>query len=148
MEELEQYGRVNFLRFHNVSVNQDQIQQTDETVLKICKDNLDIDLCKDDIQRSHIIGRINYLGKAQISCRFRNWQIKNQVYRAKRKLRTSNQKIVITEDLTNYRRRIINHLSKAKIEGHLDSYWTNDGRLFFKLLSDDNKMLIKNLNDL
>ena len=81
MEELEQYGRVNFLRFHNISVNQDQIQQTDETVLKICKDNLDIDLCKDDIQRSHIIGRINHLGKAQISCRFRNWQIKNQVYR-------------------------------------------------------------------
>jgi DNA repair ATPase RecN len=111
VEELEQYGRVNFLRFHNVSVNQDQIQQTDETVLKICKDNLDIDLCKDDIQRSHIIGRINHLDKAQISCRFRHWQIKNQVYRAKRKLRPSNQKIVITEDLTNYRRRIINHLS-------------------------------------
>ena len=81
MEELEQYGRVNCLRFYNVSVNQDQIQQTDDTVLKICKDNLDIDLCKDDIQRSHIIGRINHLGKAQISCRFRNWQIKNQVYR-------------------------------------------------------------------
>jgi hypothetical protein len=43
---------------------------------------------------------------------------------------------------------IINHLSKAKIEGHVDLYWTNDGRLFFKRLSDDNKMLIKNLNDL
>jgi len=124
------------------------IQQTDETVLKICKDNLDIDLCKDDIQRSHTIGRVNHLGKAHIICRFRNWQIKNQVYQTKRKLRPSNQKIFMTEDLTSYRRRIINHLSKAKIEGHVDSFWNNDGWIVFKLLSDDKKILNKDLNEL
>lgn len=98
MEELEQYGRRNSLGFYNVNLNQDQIQLTDETALKICKDNLTID----DIQRSHIIGCVNHLGKAQIICRFWNWKIKNQVYRVKRKLKTSNQKyIFITEDLTS-----------------------------------------------
>jgi hypothetical protein len=36
LESLQQYGRRNSLRFHNVPMNSDNIQGTDGLVLKVC----------------------------------------------------------------------------------------------------------------
>jgi hypothetical protein len=79
LESLQQYGRRNSLRFHNVPMNSDNIQGTDGLVLKVCKDHLGVELKIDDIDRSHIIGNITN-GKGQIICRLRNWKIKNKIY--------------------------------------------------------------------
>jgi hypothetical protein len=46
---LQQYGRRNSLRFHNVPMNPDNIQGTDGLVLKVCKDHLGVELKIDDI---------------------------------------------------------------------------------------------------
>ena len=147
IEGLQQYGRRNSLRFHNVPMTENDKQYTDEKVLGITNERLGVTLCKDDIQRSHIIGDIKD-GCGQIICRFRNWKVKNQVYMAKRKLKGSDDSIFITEDLTSYRRSMIKHLSVAKGKGGVDSFWTNDGRVFFKRSSDNEKILVKNKEEL
>jgi hypothetical protein len=99
LESLQQYGRRNSLRFHNVLMNPDNIQGTDGLVLKVCKDHLGVELKIDDIDRSHIIGNITN-GKGQIICRLRNWKIKNKIYSNKSSLKNNPDKIVITEDIT------------------------------------------------
>ena len=60
MEELEQYGRRTSLTFHNVPMSHGDLQKTDDLVVAIVNDKLKLTppLCKDDINRSHIIGEI------------------------------------------------------------------------------------------
>ena len=57
IEELEQYGRRNSLRFHNVPITKEELNKTDDKIVDICKQHLKIDITPDDINRSHIIGK-------------------------------------------------------------------------------------------
>jgi CTP-dependent riboflavin kinase len=73
-------------------------------------------------------------------------QIKIKVYTEKRKLK--NTSIFLTEDMTKYRQGIVQELTKAKREGKVYSYWTNDGRIFVKCHERGRKQLIRSFNDL
>ncbi|KAK3101361.1 hypothetical protein FSP39_003009 [Pinctada imbricata] len=146
LEELEQYGRRNSLRFQNVSIPE-STTDTDETIVNLCKTKLNVDITKEDICRSHPVGRPKRSGKGQIICRFRNWKIKNSIFSKKKLLRGDSDKIFITEDLTRYRQSIISALSDAKRMGYVHSYWTNDGRIFAKASHDDYKSLITSPED-
>jgi len=79
VEDLEQYGRRTSLRFHNVLMTNDDLQRTDDLVLNIINNKLNLEnkLTTNDINRSHIIGLITEV-KAQIICRFRKWKVKNK----------------------------------------------------------------------
>jgi hypothetical protein len=131
LESLQQYGRRNSLRFHNVPMNSDNIQGTDGLVLKVCKDHLGVELKIDDIDQSHIIGNITN-GKGQIICRLRNWKIKNKIYSNKSSLKNNPDKIVITEDLTRHRQYLVQKLNQARKSRLINSFWTRDGRIFAK----------------
>ena len=72
IEELEQYGRRNSLRFHNVPITKEELNKTDDKIIDICKQHLKIDITLDDINRSHIIGKIHHEGSSQLICRFLN----------------------------------------------------------------------------
>ena len=128
IEELEQYGRRNSLRFHNVAVS----GNTDEDIVKLCNDKLNVTITTDDICRSHTIGRPNRFDKSQVICRFRNWKIKNLIYSKKRLLKDDVDHTFITEDLTRFRQAIVSEMMKAKRAGKIVSFWSNDGRLFVK----------------
>ena len=144
IDDLEQYGRRNSLRFHNcptLTVNQTEPLSTDNLVINLCKSKLGIDLSEDDIFRSHTIGRPNKNGNYQIICRFKNWKLKNKVYTEKRKLRHTS--IFMTEDLTRYRQGIVQELTKAKRSRSIHSFWTNDGRIFVKVHESAPKQLIR-----
>ena len=71
MESQEQYSRRTSLRFHNVRVPVDNRGQkihpvnTDDLVIKICKDKLGIELSINDIGRSHVIRKVKD-GKSQV----------------------------------------------------------------------------------
>jgi hypothetical protein len=95
VDDLEQYGRRNSLRFHNCHVPQGN--NTDDIIISISKERLGIELQDDDISRSHQIGKPNRKGNVQIICKFKNWKIKNKIYRAKRSFKNSD--IFVTEDL-------------------------------------------------
>lgn len=144
LEDLEQYGRRTSLRFHNVPMREAELQHTDDLVLKVINTSLKIaiPLKADDINRSHIIGKIKD-GKGQIICRFRNWKVKNLVYGQRKFLRDNPDKIFITEDLTRYRQNIVKKLSARKRARDIHSFWTYDGRVFAKKIHDGDKILIK-----
>jgi hypothetical protein len=40
IEELEQYGRRNSLRFHNVPITKEELNKTDDKIIDICKQHL------------------------------------------------------------------------------------------------------------
>ncbi|CAG2226265.1 unnamed protein product [Mytilus edulis] len=115
IEELEQYGRRTSLRFHNVPLSKEDLQKTDNIIVDIANLKLGISppLCVNDINRSHIIGKIEG-GKAQLICRFRNWKIKNSIYMSKKKLKNNSAQIFITEDLTRDRQELIKRLNQLK----------------------------------
>ena len=146
LEQLEQYGRRNSLRFHNVTVPESG--ETDDAIVKLCRDKLDVTITSEDICRSHPIGSPNRYGKSQVICRFRNWKLKNQIYRNKRKLKNDNDHVFITEDLTSYRQEIVSEMSDAKRAGKLHSFWSNDGRLFIKQYERSRKILISSIDEL
>jgi len=90
MGDFEKYGRRKSLRFHNVPIIQDQFHNTDAKIVNLCTNQLGVsifNLQNDVIDNSHTLGKINRDGQAQIICRFRIWKVKNQVYRAKIKLK-------------------------------------------------------------
>lgn len=150
LDDLEQYGRRNSLRFHNCSVPPDQQQtgkrlDTDSIVVNICK-KMGVELTDDDISRSHPIGKPNSRGNIQIISKFKNWKVKNKVYSEKRKLKNSS--VFVTEDLTKFRQGLVQELSKAKRDGYVNSFWTNDSRIFAKVHERGPKSLIRSFNDI
>ena len=175
-EELEQYGRRNSLRFHNVLIpevmepesegegemgeegeeeaaeSRDAITDpdtiTDKVIVKLCKEKLKVDITEDDILRSHPIGRPNRHGKSQLICRFRSWKIKNKIYSNKKLLKGDNDKIFVTEDLTKYRQSLVSEIASAKRAGQVHTFWTNDGRIFLKKDRYGEKHLIRSFEDL
>ena len=48
-EELEQYGRLNSMRFHNVKIP-DGAANTDEVIVKLCEEKLNVKIDKDNLQ--------------------------------------------------------------------------------------------------
>ena len=131
LEELEQYGRRNSLRFHNVTLP--ATSDSDNAIVALCKDKLDVTITTDDICRSHPIGGPNKFDKYQVICRFRNWKIKNKIFTSKRALKGNDDHIFITEDLTAFRQGVVSEMLKAKRANRLHSFWTNDGRMFMKV---------------
>jgi len=83
-------------------------------IIKVCKEKLKINISEEEIDRSHTLGRINHNGKVSIICRFRGWKAKNKAYRAKSELIGNTNKILITEDLTIFRRRLISRLKNIR----------------------------------
>ena len=146
IEELEQYGRRNSLRFHNVKYGDSD--DTDDVIVDLCKSKLDVEITKDDICRSHPVGRKNRNKTRQIICRFRNWKIKNSIYSQKKSLKEDPDHVFITEDLTSHRQAIVNEIVKAKRAGKVSSFWTNDGRIFIKTPDSDYKQMIRSIDDL
>ena len=131
LEELEQYGRRNSLRFHNVKLPYNT--DSDDAIVKLCAEKLNVEIEKDDICRSHPIGNENRRGNYQVICRFRNWKIKNTIFSNKSQLKDDPDRIFITEDLTSFRQEIVAEMVKAKRAHKIHSFWTNDGRIFMKV---------------
>jgi len=156
-DDLEQYGRRNNLRFYNVPMA--PTDDTEALVLDICNNKLKLSppITTADIERCHIIGTItkaspeDETGTAQIICKFKGWKTKKQVYKAKsslKKFKTPQYKVFINEDLTRKRQSMIKILSSAKKVDKIDSYWSFDGRVYYKETDTSNRILVKNISQI
>lgn len=153
IEHQEQYSRRTSLRFHNVQVSVDDRGRlihpvdTDSAIIGICKDHLNINLTKDDISRSHVIGKtIN--GKTQVIVRFMSYRTRERVYNAKKSLKNHPDKVHISENLTEFRNSIVRQLGKLRYQNLIDSYWTADGKIFAKMTASGHRIRIRDFNDL
>jgi len=148
VEQMEQHERRNTLRFHNVPLTADQINLTDDVIVQLLKANLDVTITGDDIDKSHIIGRINNNNKAQVSCIFKTWNIKNKIFKTKSKLAKNPDKTFISEDLTQPRRELIFRLNQLHRTNVIHSFWTHDGVIFAKISDSSRKIKMSSHSDI
>lgn len=137
LDNLEQYTRKNSLEFHGIP--QDAYSNTEEVVIKVAN-ALNISVKPKDIEISH---KLNY-GKVIIA-KFCSHKVKSAIYRERTKLKqvkvsdlfpsypsSGQQRIFINENLTAFRRRVVEEANKRRREGTLISVWTLDGKIFVK----------------
>ena len=128
IDEMEQYSRRNCLLLHGVRENSNE--NTDDIVVKTISENLDIDIQKEDLDRTHRVGKGNRAdGKARpIIIKFARYNVRRNVYSNKRKLK--GKSVLITESLTAARVRL---LKQAQTRYGVKNVWTSDGRILHKI---------------
>ena len=125
-----------------------QSRDTDPVVAKLCNDKLNLkpNISIVDIERSHIIGPVRD-NTATIICKFKLYKTKQTVFMNKNNLKhhkNDNFNVFITKDLTKQRQTIVKHLNKARIDHNIRSFWSNDGRTFYKTAPKGEKHLFEN----
>lgn len=137
-DDLEQYTRQNSLRIYGVP--EQQGENTDLTVIQICREKLKINLTLDMIDVSHRLPGKEGVHKP-IIVKFVSRNTKKSIYNKKRMLK--NSKIVIAEDLTKRRNQLLKE-AKRRL-GHKNA-WSSDCKIFVKYNNDIKR--ISSMNDL
>ena len=123
---MEQYSRRNCLLLHGVRENSNE--NTNDIAVKTISENLDIDIQKEDLDRTHRVGKGNRAdGKARpIIIKFARYNVRRNVYSNKRKLK--GKSLLITESLARVRL-----LKQAQTRYGVENVWTSDGRILHKI---------------
>lgn len=120
-------------------------------ILDICNNKINVQppITEDDIERCHPVGQEKD-GKIQLLCKFKNWKLKHRVFSQKSNLKnktSDNFKVFLAEDLTQKRRRMVSALNEARKAGVINTYWTTDGRIYFKKTENSTKTEIKEFDN-
>lgn len=126
-DDQEQYSRRNCLLVHGLP--ETSRENTDDLVISMFKNEMDIEIFSDDIDRSHRIGKKkDDPNKVRpVIVKFTRYNDRNKVYRNKKRLK--GKKMSITESLTELRLR---KLKEAKDEFGFRNVWSTDGRILYK----------------
>lgn len=123
LDSLEQYTRRCNLRIYGI--RESQAENTDNLVLDLVKNKLNVQLTLNDIDRSHRVGKPQINRNRAIIVKFCSYRDKQLIFSNKKMLKGSG--IIIREDMTHIRQNIVTEAIKmfgiAKI-------WTRDGKIF------------------
>lgn len=123
IDSLEQYSRRNSLRIYGLPLVSNE--NTDDTVIRFCKEKLQLEIKKEMIDYSHRLGKDENRSKPLL-VKFVNRNIKNEIYRKKSKLKGT--KLVIREDLT-----LKNIQLMKSARDKFNTAWTNNCNIFTKV---------------
>ena len=128
LDSLEQYSRRNSLRFFGIKESPGE--STDDVIIKLATDKLKMNLCKDEIDRSHRVGppkeTISDDDKPRaIIVKFASYRKRREVMGNRRKL--AGKRMSILEDLTAKNAILLN---AARLSEKVKSAWSIDGRIF------------------
>lgn len=147
IELQEQYSRSNNLCIFGVP--ESQAEKVEDVIVKICSDKLNLNISTADIDCCHRLKGKEGTHRP-IIVRFCRRSIRNDVYRAKNKLKGT--KTVIREDLTKARISVVKSLINKT--SYRDVF-TNNGNIFVKIrgnickiksISDYNNIIDKHFN--
>ena len=157
-DHLEQYTRKNSLEIHGIP--EEAYKTTEEVVLKLAN-ALDVPVNPQDIEISHKLKRKS---TKPIIVRFVSHKVKTTLYKARTKLknvsvselfpastaatRVASGKIYLFENLTSYRKKIVNRANEMRNDGLILSVWTMDGKIFIKTSPEGRPIKINELEDL
>ena len=157
-DHLEQYTRKNSLEIHGIP--EEAYETTEEVVLKLAN-ALNVPVNPQDIEISHKLGR---KGAKPIIVKFVSHKVKTNLYKARTKLknvsfsslfpastaatRVTSGKIYLFENLTSYRKMIVNRANEMRKDGSILSVWTMDGKIFIKTSPEGRPIKISELEDL
>lgn len=113
--------------------------------MNIIKNNLNIDARPGDIDRSRRLGPKSRTDRPRgMIIKFANYNIRDLVFKAKRRLKGTTLKMLIVGSLTAKRVKLLDDLRK-KYKDKLEASWTQDGRLY--LLSKTSERTVINKSD-
>ena len=145
-DEAEQYSRRNCLIFQGVTEADNE--NTDETIVKLCKEKMDIEIECKDLDRSHRLGHKKGDKPRGIIAKFANYHSRDKIYRARTLLRKcEGTPVFIHESLTKSRSELFWKV-KTAFKDHVKVVWTQDGRIIARLKTDDKKVVLTNNDDL
>lgn len=158
-DALEQYTRKNSLEIHGIPEN--LYTDPESVVLKVAS-AINVAIKPEEIEISHKLQRAKK-GCRPIIAKFRSHKTKAKLYKERTKLRNvkvsdifesyasaieAREGIFINENLTSYRRHIVDKASQMKKTKILTSVWTLDGKIFVKCSPDDRPIRILSEEDL
>lgn len=149
LDAQEQYSRRNCLRIHGIPESGDEAS-TDDLIVKLATEKLNVNITKDQIDRSHRISpkpRPNQSGVTTgkpraIIVKFSTYNIRHSFYKARVQLKGTG--IYINEDLTTKRQELF---TIARRNPNVKRSWTSDGTIFV-VGEDGNRRKIVNKSDL
>ena len=157
-DRLEQYTRKNSLKIHGVP--ESAYSKTEEVVLKLAE-ALEVSITPQDIEISYKLER---KGNKPIIVKFANHKVMSNIYKSRTKLkiikvsnlfpgtnaatRAVGDRIFLHENLTSYRKRIVNCGNEKRREGVLLRVWTLAGKIYMKTSPEGRPIKINDLEDL
>ena len=157
-DRLEQYTRKNTQETHGVP--ESAYESPEEVVIKIAE-ALEVPVQPNDIE---IVHKLKRKGNKPIIVKFLSHKVKSKLYKSRAKLRNisvsnlfptstaatrvASDRIFLNENLTSYRRRIINKANEMRRDGELISAWSLDGKTYAKTSSEGRPIKIDELEDL
>ena len=143
-DDAEQYSRRNCIVFHGLPETDNE--NTDETIIKICREKMKLQIESKDLDRSHRLGRSNGGKPRGIIAKFANYNSRDKIYRARKVLRNcSGTPVYIHESLTKMRSELF---WKVKSSQAVKVAWTQDGRVYALLKKDDKRITLSHKGDL
>ena len=126
LDRQEQYSRRNCLLLHGVDETDNEV--TDNIIIKTVKDEMNIEISPESIDRTHRIGKKqqNSRRPRPIIVKFSTYNNRHKIFKNKKLLKGKG--ISITESLTQKR---VEMLKKAREEYGFKSVWTQDGKILF-----------------
>ena len=105
------------------------LENTDDLLITMFKNEMDIEMFSDDIDRSHRIGKQkDDPNKVRpVIVKFTRYSDRNKIFRNKKQLK--GKKMSITESLTELR---MSKLKEARDEFGFSNVWSTDGRILYK----------------
>ena len=157
-DKLEQYTRKNSLEIHGVP--ESAYTETEDVVLKLAE-ALDVPVEPKDIEICH---KLNRKGNKPIIVKFIIHKVKTNLYRARVKLKgvkvsdifphcssstlVQADRIFLNENLTSYRKKIINRANEMRRNEEVLSVWSMDGKIYVKTSPQGRPIKINELEDL
>ena len=133
----EQYSRRDCIRISGIPETPNNMN-TDAVVADLCKD-IGVFLDSKDIDRSHRVCREGGSKPRQIIVKFATYRIRQNVYKARSKLKSAGHAdVYINEDLTKKRNKLLYEARKLVKASRINSAWSSDGIILIK--DRDNKV--------
>ena len=142
LNQQEQYSRRNCLRFFGIP--EAPTENTNDLIIKLSTDVLKVELSKQDLERTHRLGKSQEGKPRAIIAKFKSYRKRDEVIKHRRKLAGSRKAIL--EDLTAINADL---LQRAKNNENIKASWSLDGRIFaIGKTPGSTKKLIKSKEDI
>ena len=137
LNDLEQYGRRNSLRFHNLDMDLSLKEgEMIHSLVGFINNTIltnEEKISDNDIERCHPIGKKVGTRKPQIIVKFTSYKTRAKVFANKTKLKGHPNKTFLTEDLTSKNHTVIKSLLELRKAKRINSFWTSNGKILAKV---------------
>jgi len=126
------------------------VRVVESTIIDFCQNSLNIEICQNDISSAHRIVAGLKDTIRPVVVRFTTHRVRDEIYRARKILKDSNDRIYISEHLTRQNAELFYEARKLIRLKKLNSAWTLNGLVFVKFTTDptEKHTLIRRLANL